>query len=254
MNKTGDLFASAHLFDPVLSTGTPNARDRRDSTAISAKDQLFSVFGDWRLPDDGTEIWFEWGRAEWPTSLSDFVASPNHAQALTLGLQHVEAMDRKDWTWRVGAEYSQTNQSSTYRERFTGSWYTSRAVSGGFSQKGQVLGAAIGPGSVTQRLNLDVSAPRHSIGVFAYRIKWDDDSYYTIPRPDGGGICKHDVSLALGVRGSALTRAGWIDAQLTSQNRLDIYWQALGYCWSNPELQIDKSNLSLEFRFHPRVR
>jgi hypothetical protein len=243
-----------HLLDPLVPVGTPNASPYSDKSQNPGRDQLFSVFADWRLPDDGTEIWFEWGRAELPTGLRDFVESPNHSQALTLGLQHIQAAPWKDWTWRVGAEYSQTNQSSTYRERPTGSWYTSRAVQGGFTQKGQVLGAIIGPGSVTQRLGLDFASPRRSIGMFAYRIKWDDDSFYTIPRPQGGALCKHDVSLAAGVRGSALTRAGWFEATVTSQNRINYLWQASGFCFDNPDLQIDKRNLSLEFRFHPRSR
>ncbi len=243
-----------HVLDPVTNVGTPNALPYSDKTQTPGPDQLFSLFADWRLPSDGAEIWFEWGRAELPQGLRDFFESPNHTQAVTLGLQKVGAMERPDWTWRVGAEYSQTNQSSTYRERPTGSWYTSRAIQGGFTQKGQVLGAIIGPGSVTQRLNLDFAGPRQSIGMFAYRIKWDDDAYYTIPRPMGGAICKHDVSLAFGVRGSTRAGAGWMEATLTSQNRLNLYWQASGYCFDNPDLQIDQQNISLEFRFHPRMR
>ncbi|MBC7842665.1 MAG: hypothetical protein H7099_10140 [Gemmatimonadaceae bacterium] len=242
------------LFDPIIPVGTPNAVSRADSTQFPGRDQLFSVFANWRLPDDGTEIWFEWARAELPENLRAFFQAPNHTQAVTLGLQRVSAPFHRDWTWRVGAEYSQTTQSSTYRERPTGSWYTSRAVQAGFSQKGQVLGAMIGPGSVTQRLNLDFAGPRASLGIFAYRIKWDDDSFFTIPRPNGNGLCKHDVSLALGARGTARTPAGWFEATLTSQNRLNLYWQALGLCFENEELQIDKRNLSLEFRFHPRIR
>ena len=243
-----------HLLDPLIPVGTPNALPYENKTQNAGRDQLFSVFGNWRLPDDGTELWFEWARAELPNGLRDFVESPNHTQAVTLGVQHVERLRRSDWTWRVGAEFSQTNQSSTFRERPTGSWYTSRAVQGGFTEKGQVLGAMIGPGSVTQRLNLDFASPKHSFGLFAYRIKWDDDSFYTIPRPLGNGLCKHDVSLALGARGSALTPAGWFEATVTTQNRQNLYWQALGFCFDNQELQIDKRNLSIEFRFHPRVR
>lgn len=243
-----------HLLDPIVPVGTPNALPYTDSTQYPGRDQLFSVFGNWRLPSDGAEIWFEWARAEFPSGLRDFIESPNHTQALTLGLQHVRRMPWPEWTWRVNGEYSRTNQSTSYKERPIGSWYTSRAVQGGFTQKGQVLGAMIGSGSVTQRLNLDVAGPSKSFGLFAYRIKWDDDSFFTIPRPNGNGLCKHDVSLALGARGSALTRAGWLSATVTTQNRLNLYWQALGLCFQNEELQIDQRNLSLEFRFHPRVR
>ncbi len=243
-----------HVLDPLVPVGTPNALPYSDKTQNAGRDQLFSLFANWRLPDDGTELWFEWARAELPTGLRDFAESPNHTQALTLGLQHIRPAPWTDWTWRVGAEFTQTNQSSTFRERPTGSWYTSRAVQGGFTQKGQVLGAMIGPGSVTQRLGLDFASPSKSLGIFAYRIKWDDDSFYTIPRPNGNGLCKHDVSLALGARGSARTPAGWFEATVTTQNRLNLYWQALGLCFDNEELQIDKRNLSIEFRFRPRVR
>jgi hypothetical protein len=242
-----------HALDPIRSVGTPNALPYADPTQRPGRDQLFSVFADWRLPADGTEIWLEWARAELPNSIRDFFESPNHTQALTIGLQHVQPLRWKDWTWRIGAEYSQTNQSSTYRERPTGSWYTSRAVQGGFTQKGQVLGAMIGPGSVTQRLNADFAGRSASIGAFVSRIKWDDDSFYTIPRPNGNGLCKHDVSLAWGVRGAARTRAGWFETTVTAQNRLNLYWQALGLCFQNEELQIDQRNLSVEFRFHPRA-
>ena len=243
-----------HLLDPLVPVGTPNALPYGDKSQNAGRDQLFSLFVDWRLPDDGAEIWLEWGRAEIPSGLRDFFESPDHTQALTVGLQKTQPMRWKGLQARAGAEYSRTNQSSTYRERPTGSWYTSRAVQGGFTQQGQVIGAMIGPGSVTQRLNIDVAGPRASFGLFASRIKWDDDSFFTIPRPNGNGLCKHDVSLAIGARGSARTHAGWFEATLTSQNRLNIYWQALGLCFDNSELQIDKRNLSLEFRFHPRVR
>ncbi len=242
-----------HLIDPLTNVGTPNAVGRADSTQFPGKDQLFSVFANWRLPADGAEIWAEWARAELPQNVREFFESPNRSQALTIGVQKVQPA-WKDWTWRVGAEYSQTSQTSTFRERPMGWWYTSRAVQAGFSQKGQVIGAMIGPGSVTQRLNLDFAGPSHSFGAFVYRIKWDDDSFFTIPRPNGNGLCKHDVSLAAGVRGSVATRAGAFEGTITSQNRTNIYWQALGLCFENEELQIDKRNLTLEFRFRPRTR
>jgi hypothetical protein len=243
-----------HLIDPILPAGTPNAVSFDDKNHYPGRDQLFSVFANWRLPEDGTELWLEWGRAELPRNLRDALESPNHTQALTIGLQHVQPFGTSPWTWRIGAEYSQTNQSSTYRERPIGSWYTSRAVQGGFTQNGQILGAAIGPGSVTQRVSLDFARPSASVGLFLYRIKWDEDAFYTIPRPNGNALCKHDVSLAGGIRGVLGTRAGWFEGTVTTQNRLNLYWQALGFCFQNEELQIDQRNLSIEFRFRPRAR
>lgn len=242
-----------HVLDPVLHVGTPNALPYADKTQYSGRDQLFSMFANWRLPDDGAEVWVEWARAELPVNIREFVESPHHTQAVTAGLQHLRSVGR-GWSARIIAEFSQTNQSSSYRERPVGSWYTSRAVQGGFTQKGQVLGAVIGPGSLTQRAGLDFIGPRHSLGVFAWRVRWDDDSFFTIPRPNGNGLCKHDVSLAWGLRGAARIPVGWIEGTVTAQNRLNLYWQALGLCFQNEELQIDKRNLSIEFRFRPALR
>lgn len=242
-----------HLLDPLLHVGTPNALPYSDKTQYPGRDQLLSVFANWRLPDDGAEIWVEWARAELPTNVSDFVESPHHTQAATIGLQHIRPIAR-GWSARVVGEYTATNQSSSYRERPVGSWYTSRAVQGGFTQRGQVLGAMIGPGSISHRVALDAVGPRHSIGVFAWRVRWDDDSFFTIPRPNGNGLCKHDVGLAWGARGSVRLPVGWLEGTVTAQNRLNLYWQALGLCFENEELQVDQRNLSLEFRFRPRVR
>jgi hypothetical protein len=47
---------------------------------------------------------------------------------------------------------------------------------------------------------------------------------------------------------------GWLEATVTAQNRINLYWQALGLCFLNEELQVDKKNLSLEFRFRPQRR
>ena len=242
-----------HILDPLLHVGTPNALPYSDKTQYPGRDQLFSLFANWRLPSDGGEVWAEWARAEMPVTVRDFVDSPHHTQAVTVGLQHIRPITR-GWSARALGEYSQTNQSSSYKERPIGSWYTSRAVQGGFTQRGQVLGAMIGPGSVTQRVGLDLVGPRHSLGIFAWRIRWDDDAFYTIPRPNGNGLCKHDVGLAWGARGSALLPVGWLEATVTAQNRINLYWQALGLCFLNEELQVDKKNLSLEFRFRPQRR
>jgi hypothetical protein len=242
-----------HALDPFLHVGTPNALPYEDKTQYPGRDQLLSLFANWRMPDDGAEVWVEWARAELPANLADFLESPNHTQAFTAGLQFIRPIAR-GWSARVIGEHSQTNQSSSYRERPIGSWYTSRAVQGGFTQRGQVLGAMIGPGSISHRLGLDAVGPRQSLGLFVWRVRWDDDSFFTIPRPNGNGLCKHDVGLAWGARGSALLPVGWLEATVTAQNRINLYWQALGLCFLNEELQVDKKNLSLEFRFRPQRR
>ncbi|MCU0633452.1 MAG: capsule assembly Wzi family protein [Gemmatimonadaceae bacterium] len=244
-----------HALDVVRDVGRPNAIGRTDSTALRGPDQLFSVFAHWQLPDDHTAAWLEWGRAEQPASPTDLLASPNHSRALTIGIQHVRPWtSRAGWSTRLAFEYTATNQTGTFRERPAGSWYTSRSLPGGFTHRGQVLGAFIGPGSVTQWGALDLATRRGSAGVFVQRIKWDDDSFYTIPRPLGNGLCKHDVTLAWGLRGVLRTlRFGEAEATVASQQRMNLYWQALGFCWANEELEVNARNVAVTFRWRPPV-
>ena len=51
--------------------------------------RLFSMFAHWTFPDAGMETWGEWGRAEEPESLRDFLETPHHSRAYTFGLRHV---------------------------------------------------------------------------------------------------------------------------------------------------------------------
>jgi hypothetical protein len=209
--------------DVFTSVGTPNAVPVADRNDRPGADQLFSVFAHYRLPDDGTEAWIEWARAQQPVSFADLLQEPAHSRAFTFGLQHVRALPKSGWHVRAAVEMSSTNQTGSFNRRPSGSFYTSRSVLGGFTQRGQVLGAVIGPGSVTQWAALDVAGPAFSAGVFVQRTKWDDDSFYVIPRPVGNGLCKHDVSMAYGTRGVWTTPwLGQLEAALSAQWRQNV--------------------------------
>lgn len=238
-----------HVFDVLSSVGRPNAYPMGDPRQSPGRDQLFSLFARYVLPEAGLESYLEWGRAEMPTNLRDALVAPNHTQAYTLGLQWARPVS-VGAVARLQAEYTALNQSSTYRVRPTGSWYTSRAVIQGYTQRGQPLGAAIGPGATGQWLAGDYLAARWGAGAFAGRIRWDDDSYYEIPRPNGGGFCKHDVSLLVGTRGSYRTRAGVAGLSLTWANRLNTFYQNFGECPNNAD-RVDTRNATLSITLSP---
>jgi hypothetical protein len=78
-------------------------------------------------------------------------------------------------------------------------FYTHAEVPQGHTHRGQLLGAAVGPGSDAQYLALDVLDAGRSWGLWMERVRWDDDAYVRQKAPlygrDG-----HDVELGLGVR------------------------------------------------------
>ena len=241
---------SAHVLDVFRSVPSPNDLPYADPTQIRGRDQLMSLFGRWVFPSDGAEVWAEWGRADQPESLLDFSTSPGHSQAYTIGAQFAKPLSAR---WSVGAEFehTKTQQSGTFRERPTGSWYTSRSVLQGFTQRGQILGAAVGPGANSQWLAMDVRDSLLSLGIFVGRIRWDDDALYTIARPNGNGLCKHDVSLFVGARASRLMSRLELSASLNAQHRLNAYYGSTGLCFID-EQRSDRHNLTLQFSVGPR--
>jgi hypothetical protein len=234
------------IFSNVGPTDPPQDADR---------DQLFSLFFRWVFPHDGFETYAEWARAVQPVSLRDFLLSPNHSQAYTVGFQwagqEVAPWGRARGRVRVRGEASFLEQSTTFRFRPLGTWYTSPRVVQGYTNRGQALGAAIGPGSSGQFVGVDYLTTTWQAGVFAERTRWLEDAHsYIEPRTR---FCNHDVSFLPGVAGAIKTRFGTVSASYSSGWRLNTYFLIKPgnrcFDWDG----VDVRNRSLSVSFSPIV-
>jgi len=228
-----DVFARTHLDVP--------------DTTRTQKDQLFSLFARWVFPADGLEIYGEWGRRELRPSLRDFLVAPNHTQGYTLGLQW-RGGQWHDGAFRLQSEITQLEQSATFRDAPIGSWYTSPRVIQGYTNRGETLGASIGPGASSQWLAVDYMKPAWRFGAFAGRIRWNQDVHNNFGFPVGRGYCNQDVSIYPGIRGAKTGNFGSISAELSLQNRLTPFFQHGGGCPNTgPRLDIRNNMLSVTF-------
>ena len=219
------------LFDAFAATGRPNNRALADSTLRpGGRDQIFSLFARWVFPADGFEAYTEWSRLEFPVSLKDLLTAPNHTQGYTLGVQYVRPAVRTNSRMRIQAELTSVEQSATFRDRPQGSYYTSRRVIQGYTQMGQPLAAGIGPGASGQWMAADYIEPNWSFGLFAGRIRWNEDFHSTYQFPLYLGYCSHDVSVFPGARASAGSRFGYISADILFGNRLNAFFQEQSGC------------------------
>ena len=65
--------------------------------------------------------------------------------------------------------------------------------------------------------------PRWQAGVFAGRIRWQDDFHpFARPAPSSLG---HDVSVFAGLRGAVRMRAGEVWAEYTGATRYNMFYQ-----------------------------
>jgi hypothetical protein len=242
-SSTGEgLFSFFNVFQ---NTGHPNDRPFGDSTLTpGGRDQIISLFGRWVMPESGLETYVEWGRTEFPRSLRDFLVYPNHTQGYTLGLQWNKPEGRS----RIQGEVTTLEQSSTFRDRPIGSWYMSRRVIQGYTNQGQSLGAAIGPGSSSQWLAWDYLPPSWRAGLYLGRIRWNEDVRSVFNWPIYQAYCTHDVSVFAGGRGAWHTRLGFISADLTVAERINAFFQVQSSCTvRNSKKDIRNKTLSITF-------
>ncbi|MGI9179340.1 MAG: capsule assembly Wzi family protein [Longimicrobiaceae bacterium] len=214
-------------------------------------DQVVSLFGRWVLPEDGVEVYAEWARAELPLSLRDLLRDPNHTQGYTLGLQWAGAV-RGSALVRIQAELTQLEQSPTYRHRPATSFYSSQQVPQGYTQRGQIIGAAIGPGGSSQWIAADYLESEWGVGLFGGRIRWENDAYYRHAL-DGRLYTAHDVSVLGGVRAQYRFPALEVGAEVIRQQRLNYLFQN----WSfnlDALLAVDQPNTTVRLLVTPRHR
>lgn len=185
------------------SVGRPNRGNLTPEEQLE-RDQISVLFGRWVFAPHGLEIYGEWARFEEPASFRDFLEFPQHSSGYTAGFQWVQASNQ-DARLRAQVEITNLEPSSTFRHRTPFSSYASQVVPHGYTNKGQVLGAGIGPGASSQWLALDRLTSTWSAGVFAGRIRWDTAAWLTSAVKRWG---REDVSMFWGARGGVEV-SGW---------------------------------------------
>jgi hypothetical protein len=212
-------------------------------------DQLATVFGRWLVPVAGAEVYGEWGRSELPRSLRDLLLAPQNTRAYTFGVAQATSLARGHAV-RTQLEFTNLEQSRVLADRPPPpDWYTGRAAPLGFTQRGQPLGAAIGPGSSSQSLAVDYYAPGWQGGLLARRVRFQNDALYRVPLAN---IVRHDVAYAFGARGGVRLAQYDLRAELTSQRRLNYLFQNGGSNFRGVRT-VDLQNLSLSFDVSPRA-
>jgi len=235
----------SHAFDVI--TRWNQTPDTLSPAPKHPTDQLLGLFGRWVFPSAGFEAYAEWAKL-FPPGLREMLVAPQLHQGYTLGLQWVNPL-RRDRLVRVQGELSTLEQTPAEPRIRMPSFYTSRFVPQGYTQRGQVIGAAIGPGSSSQWLAGDYIAPTWRAGIELGRIRWDDDAYYRTPNSEE--FVAHDVSIFAGLRGGATVYRTNIDADLVTMKRLNYLFQN-SQSGFEQDRGFDLNNITLRIRVAPR--
>lgn len=238
-----------HALDVVLQFEPirPASDTSESGQNYQSTDQLISLFARWVFPASGFETYVEWSRMELPRSIKEYLEVPQSTQGYTIGLQYAQPHANESY-FRLQGEVTFLEQTQVLPNRPPPDYYTGRAAPQGFTQRGQVLGAAIGPGSSTQFIGMDWMARRWQAGAFVGRTRTENDALYRLLSPT---VVQHDVTIFSGVRGGA--RFPWTDAsaELTVGRRLNYLFQNEGFL-GIPINAVDIQNVTLAVTLSPR--
>ncbi|HEU4994779.1 MAG TPA: capsule assembly Wzi family protein [Gemmatimonadaceae bacterium] len=235
----GELFDILQPFTKV-KVATPDNPLGNDSA-----DQLLALFARWVFPEVGFEVYGEWGRNDHNVDFRDLVLQPDHASGFVLGFQKAFQRTARGFLVLRG-ELTALGEGRTAEVRPAPPWYAHHIVFQGYTQRGQIVGAGIGPGSDMQKLEANWHAEGWTGGAFVERVRIDADGFYRFFAPLGlapSSFRWMDAILGVGVRGKYDFRRVRLTGSVfrgLERNRYTI-------------LQNDVPNLSADVRLEFRV-
>lgn len=158
-------------FGRILTWGGNTLSD--GSIGNDEYDGLASLVARWVLPESGFEAYFEYARNDFAGNLRFLILQPEHARAFTVGFQKALTFSSNS-VWHLMGEATNLSPPALDKAIEYPSFYAHYLNPEGFTHRGQLLGAAIGPGSIAAHLGLDRYTARGREGVHVEWIRTDD--------------------------------------------------------------------------------
>jgi hypothetical protein len=212
-------------------------------------EQMTSLSGRWVFPAQGAEVYAEWARYRIP-SLRELLEKPELSQAYVLGSQWLKPAGTG--AVRLQGELAFLERSPTYPTLPRGGWYASAAVPEGYTNRGEVVGALVGPGGSGQWLAGDWLRGDGRVGLFAGRVRWANDAFYDTPESNVSKYRGHDVSVYGGARAAFTLGVLSVDGEYRLERRLNYLFQNTSISWETRDQAVNVTNHSFQLRVSAR--
>ena len=145
---------------------------------------------------------------------------PEHSSAFLIGFRKLFEF-KKNTDVELVAEITNLQKPSTALIRAQESWYSHYQVRDGYTHKGQVIGAGIGPGGNSQTIALNLIEGVHKTGIQLERVIHNNDFYYAAFSPD---YWRHWVDVSVQLNKSFQYKGILFDARLSWLKSLNYQW------------------------------
>jgi len=180
--------------------------NERQTQGTDDQNQLVSAYFRLVFPKSNAEVYGEYFREDSYYNARDLLMEPDHDRAFTLGFQKI--VETNNWLdfFKINGEVTSLVPNRTDEVRRQTYYYRHGQIRQGHTNQGQVLGAAIGPGSAGQYLGVEGYLNKGMLGVFVQRVAENDFFHYEWndlqkPNPPVGDIYNHRIDLNIGLKG-----------------------------------------------------
>jgi Capsule assembly protein Wzi len=200
MTKSLDFYGSdlGTSLKDILPVLYPMAKKNNHGEELPtiAKDQRSSIFVRWQFLKEHAEVYWEYGREDRGYDSRDVMLQAEYTRAYIFGIQKIFPLLAKKGEYiQFNLEVTQLEQTNTNPEHLWHYWYSDRDIRQGYTNRGQLLGAGIGPGSNLQSISANWIKPSSKIGLQIERYVHNNDLHNIVVKDIRGNWI--DLSVAL---------------------------------------------------------
>jgi len=199
--------------------------------SLNERDEHSSIFMRWLWPEEHAEIYFEYGHSNSTQDLRGALLEPQQSRAYLFGLRKILPFNKsRDENIMINVEVTQMQETSPEKIKTANSWYLSKSIRHGYTNRGEVLGAGIGPGGNLQSLDVSWFKGLKRIGLQLERYVHNNDFYF-YAYEDSVDPRRHWTDLSLAANGEWNYKNFIFNAKLQGIKSLNYQW----YLFQGPD-------------------
>ncbi|MEN0053983.1 MAG: capsule assembly Wzi family protein [Mucilaginibacter sp.] len=205
------------FFSPIKTSTAPDA-------SLDQKDQRSSLFMRWLWTKEQAEIYFEWGHNNSSADLTQALLAPDKSRAYVWGIRKMIPVNRaSDENIMVSIEASTLQENDTNNILDGTEWYVNKSIRQGYTNRGESLGAGIGPGANLQSLDVSWVKGLKRIGLQIERYAHNNDFYY-YAFYDSQDFRRHWVDISFALNGEWNYKNLIFNAKLQGIRSINYQW------------------------------
>src|SRR5690606_35503382 len=151
-----------------------------ERTTRTTRDRYHSAFFRWVMPAAHLEVYGEYGRNNSAANFRDLMVRPNQSRAFVLAFRKLVPLSFSPGDYfQLAFEATELSSPAVHFLRNSHTWYTHPIVRDGYTHRGQLLGAGVGPGGSVQHDDFSWIRAIKQVGLKVERLVHNEDFFYT---------------------------------------------------------------------------